>query len=929
MLGVGEEAKLTVTLPKGATSTWTVESADEGVAAIDGDTLRAVGEGSVKITARTHNGKTNTQTITVRPAPDSVSFNRTELAMGAGEAYALKASLNEGSAGAMRYSAAGDCISVDASGRVTALSAGEGTVTVETYNGKTAVCHVTVNPAPTQLTLSTADGRDKYGVGEKVQLIFEADSPIAGVTYKSNNTRAAVVSADGVLTMKKAGKVTITATTYNKVTAKLTIQVQIAPRSVTLKVEKNLLGVGEETKLTVTLPKGATSTWTVESADEGVAVIDGDTLRAVGEGSVKITARTHNGKTSTQTVTVRPAPDSVSFNRTELAMGAGEAYILKASLNEGSAGAMYYSAAGDCISVDASGRVTALSAGEGTVTVETYNGKTAVCHVTVNPAPTQLALSTADGRDKYGVGEKVQLIFEADSPIAGVTYKSNNARTAAVSADGVLTMKKAGKVTITASTYNGISAKLTIQVQIAPKSVSLKVEKNVLGVGEETKLTVTLPKNSAGRYEISLTGDSVRLEGDRIVAVRPGDTCVSVRSYNGRSAQVNITVCPEPTWLKLSPEEGAIPVGGRIRFAVEMDAGAKSALRFECSDSGVALPSEDGTMLGVSIGEAWITAVTANGVSARALLRVCPLPERISLPALPEVAVGDKYQVVPETYPENSMGEYTYASSDPSVARIDARGVISGYGAGSAVITVTSGSCVATQILTVRSYNDLHPVRVVAHRGASGYYPENTLDAFRHAPDYGAKNVELDVRRTADGKLVVFHDASISVKGKSRRLDSMTYEQLKAVKPDICLLSEALQVIGECGLHAHVEIKDKNIEPEVAECVKQSGVYGDADYLCFDLNVLRTISAHDPDTDLTYLINKQDKLNYLMKNLDKFQDIKTVSIHKALLTPEIVRTLHLHGKKVIGWTADTESDVKRLKKLGVDCITSNYPDRVK
>ena len=466
-------------------------------------------------------------------------------------------------------------------------------------------------------------------------------------------------------------------------------------------------------------------------------------------------------------------------------------------------------------------------------------------------------------------------------------------------------------------------------MQIAPKSVSLKAEKNVLGVGEETKLTVTTPKGSAWRYEISLTGDSVRLEGDRIVAVRPGDTCVSVHSYNGRSAQVNITVCPEPTWLKLSPEEGAIPVGGRIRFAVEMDAGAKSALRFECSDSGVALPSEDGTILGVSVGEAWITVVTANGLSARALLRVCPLPERISLPALPEVAVGDKYQVVPETYPKNSMGEYTYASSDPSVARIDARGVISGYGAGSAVITVTSGSCVATQILTVRSYNDLHPVRVVAHRGASGYYPENTLDAFRHASDYGAKNVELDVRRTADGKLVVFHDASISVKGKSRRLDSMTYEQLKAVKPDICLLSEALQVISECGLHAHVEIKDKNIEPEVAECVKQSPVYGDADYLCFDLNVLRTISAHDPDTELTYLINKQDKLNYLMKNLDKFQDIKTVSIHKALLTPEIVRTLHLHGKKVIGWTADTESDIKRLKKLGVDCITSNYPDRVK
>ena len=926
-LGVGESAGFSVALPKGRGGSWTVETSDPAIAAINGNTIVAVAPGTVKITVRTFNGKTNTQTLTVRPAPESVSFDRDSLTLGAGEKFTLKAALNSGSAGSILYSAQGDCIQVDASGKITVLKEGEATVVAETYNSKTASLPVKVYPAPTRLTLDTADGRKTFGVGETLQLRFETDSPVAGVTYKLSNRRAAVLSADGTLTLKRTGKLTVTATTYNGISAKLTLTIKSAPKSVSLKLSRAELGAGESAGFSVALPKGRSGSWTVESSDPAIAAINGNSIVAVAPGTVKITVRTFNGKTNTQTLTVRPAPESVSFDRDSLTLGAGEKFTLKAALNSGSAGSILYSAQGDCIQVDASGKITVLKEGEATVVAETYNSKTASLPVKVYPAPTRLTLDTADGRKTFGVGETLQLRFETDSPVAGVTYKLSNRRAATLSADGTLTLKRTGKLTITATTYNGISAKLTLTIKRAPKSVSLKLSRNVLGVGQSAKLTGALSKGAAGGYELTVTGDAVRLEGDRIVAVAPGEAVVILRTYNGHSAQVQVTVCPEPTYLKLSPEENRLAVGGSLRLGVEMDPGTMSEVRFESSNPAVAQIGEDGAIHGVSVGDVQITAVTANGVSASAVVHVLPAPERIALAALPELGVGERFQLIPEVFPENSVGNYTYSSSKPKVARIDANGVISCYATGKTTITVKCGACVVKQQLTVRKYADLHSADAVAHRGASGYYPENTLEAFRHTKDYGVTQVELDVRKTADGQLVVFHDAAIRIDGQSRRIDSLTYAELKAAKPDVCLLNEALAVIDECGLYAHVEIKDYSITAEVTECVKASGVSDKADYLCFDSTVLRNVSAIDPNARLTYIISSRDKLALVRKNPASLQGFTTISIQYKLITADIVREMHLQGKKVTAWTVDNPKDISRLRKMGVDCIVTNYPDR--
>ena len=102
------------------------------------------------------------------------------------------------------------------------------------------------------------------------------------------------------------------------------------------------------------------------------------------------------------------------------------------------------------------------------------------------------------------------------------------------------------------------------------------------------------------------------------------------------------------------------------------------------------------------------------------------------------------------------------------------------------------------------------PTRVIAHRGASRTFPENTLDAFRGAAELGAEWVELDVRRTSDRQLVVHHDATLP--GDERPLASLTRAELPA---SVCSLTDALATCKQTSpaLGINIEIKSGRGEP--------------------------------------------------------------------------------------------------------------------
>ena len=145
---------------------------------------------------------------------------------------------------------------------------------------------------------------------------------------------------------------------------------------------------------------------------------------------------------------------------------------------------------------------------------------------------------------------------------------------------------------------------------------------------------------------------------------------------------------------------------------------------------------------------------------------------------------------------------------------------------------------------------DQEKTKVWAHRGASGYAPENTLDAFRKAVEMGADGIELDVQMTKDGELVVIHDETIDrVSNGKGWVKDYTYEELKKfnfnkthqeyTKEEIPTLEQVYRLIKPTNLTINVEIKTgiyfyPGIEEKLYLLEKEKGMQGKIIYSSFN-----------------------------------------------------------------------------------------------
>ena len=141
----------------------------------------------------------------------------------------------------------------------------------------------------------------------------------------------------------------------------------------------------------------------------------------------------------------------------------------------------------------------------------------------------------------------------------------------------------------------------------------------------------------------------------------------------------------------------------------------------------------------------------------------------------------------------------------------------------------------------------------IAHRGASGTFPENTLSAFRAAIDAGADMCELDVQLTRDGAVVVIHDDTVErTTDGNGEVAELTLEELKrldagakfkggAVKGErIPTLDEVFAVTsGKCGLN--IELKAGGVEHQVAQIMQARNAFGDSIVSSFDWEYLKKI----------------------------------------------------------------------------------------
>lgn len=403
-----------------------------------------------------------------------------------------------------------------------------------------------------QITLNRSTA--VLGVGEsfKITATVTPQNAAAEVTYQSSNVNAVKVLSDGTVRAVGIGEARITVMTDNGKAAYCNVTVRRAPGSVSVSKSKVTLGVGEKYRLSCTLPYGtAANGFTYSSSNSSVVRVDKKTgeFTARGVGTAKLTVRTYNGKTAVCTVTVKEAPKSISLNKRQITLGIGEEFDLDSSLPSGcGAYSVKYSTNNSEIAAvrAGGGLVTAKAVGTAKIIVKTYNGKAAVCTVTVKKAPSSVGLNKT--RLVLGVGEK----FDLDSHLLSgcgaynVTYSTNNSKAASVrKAGGLVTAKAVGTAKITVKTYNGKTAVCTVTVKKAPNRITMNTDKITLGLKDSFTLYADCPKGSSCS-SLTFTSRNPKVvsvdKKGKITAKSYGKAVITALSYNGKKTSCKVTV---------------------------------------------------------------------------------------------------------------------------------------------------------------------------------------------------------------------------------------------------------------------------------------------------------------------------------------------------------------------------------------------------
>ena len=193
---------------------------------------------------------------------------------------------------------------------------------------------------------------------------------------------------------------------------------------------------------------------------------------------------------------------------------------------------------------------------------------------------------------------------------------------------------------------------------------------------------------------------------------------------------------------------------------------------------------------------------------------------------------------------------------------------------------------------------------IIAHRGFSSRYPENTLAAIRAAIRLGVDMVEIDVQQTRDGELIVFHDYRLDrIYGVHRRVR----DALRCELPGAPTLTEVLR------LNFPLLIEIKGADPErVAALVQRR-----KDVIVF--------SVHPGKVQR---LSHVTRFGLYARRIRFPAGVAGLGLSRQLVTsPAVVRRIHRRGLKLFVWTVDRTEEMRRLRDWGVDGLITNYPDR--
>lgn len=228
----------------------------------------------------------------------------------------------------------------------------------------------------------------------------------------------------------------------------------------------------------------------------------------------------------------------------------------------------------------------------------------------------------------------------------------------------------------------------------------------------------------------------------------------------------------------------------------------------------------------------------------------------------------------------------------------------------------------------------MHKILNIGHRGAKGYEPENTLISFKKAIDLGANGVEFDVHVCKSGELIVHHDFTVHrTTNGTGAITDLTLSELKNFriedKFEIPTLEEVLILFQKKHL-INIELKGSKTAKLVCDSIAKQVQENKFDYTNFIVSSFQREELAEVlacNSKIPIGILTQASVKEALEWADAFSAV-AIHPHFSLLTSENVALTQQKGYQIYTWTVNDSADIDRVKKLGVNGIITDFPDRI-
>ena len=475
-----------------------------------------------------------------------MSLGEEELIMGQGEPGVY---IECGAVGAKYFSSDEGVAKVDDStGAITALKEGTCRIYAQADGQEVISRALHVMKAPTQLILP--EKKQYIMLGSSVAPLPCEAGPgeWPGKLEVRVSDRAVRLTPDGLLLGADIGSVTVTLKSYNGLKVTYTAYVRVKPTAVTLSADHIDTGMGKQFSVTHEFAPAYSFSRITYDFDPDILAFDEKKglFTALRDGETSLTVTTENGLSAVCRVRVLPLPDQINAPE-KVRAAVGSEGTLACGLPENTwARLRYESLSPDIVAIDAEGKWRMKAEGEGRVRV-LAEGTGVSAEVYFEAVPAARRLEIVCGENRMCVGQTIRLEVKAhpEGSFEGVEWKSSNPHCIEVGQDGTLRAVSQGSSVISAVSFNGVNAFVTVSVQPQPNELAAETTFMSLIPGEKRTLTCRFSRNTYTLVSYSsLDPEIAAVDEDtgEITGVSFGTTAIVARSLNGKTATCLVTV---------------------------------------------------------------------------------------------------------------------------------------------------------------------------------------------------------------------------------------------------------------------------------------------------------------------------------------------------------------------------------------------------